>query len=100
MLSHAPRPFAPPLRDVATDPLEAPRFTTRLDAPSSLPAAAAADDDLAHAAAEPDAHRDTAAADTAADTAAYTATYAAVIRSCYPGLATISVPGDPATVEA
>ena len=98
MLSHAPRPFAPPLRDVATDPLEAPRFTTRLEAPYLLPAAAAAAD-LAHAAAEPDAHRDP-AADTAADTAAYTAAYAAVIRSCYPGLATISVPGDPATVEA
>ena len=78
MLSHAPRPFAPPLRDVSTDLLEVPRFTTPLDAPYLLPAA------------------DTAAAD--AD--AYTAADAALIRSGYPDLATISVPGDPATVEA
>ena len=55
MLSHAPRPFAPPLRDVATDLLEVPRFTTPLDAPYFLPAA-----DLAAPAAEPDARRDTA----------------------------------------
>ena len=85
MLSHAPRPFAPPLRDVSTDLLEVPRFTPPLDAPYFLPAA------------------DTAPADAAAytaadDDAAYTAAYAALIRSGYPDLATISVPGDPATV--
>ena len=56
MLSHAPRPFAPPLRDVSTDLLEVPRFTTPLDAPYFLPAA----DLAADFAAEPDARRDTA----------------------------------------
>ena len=91
MLSHAPRPFAPPLRDVSTDLLEVPRFTTPLDAPYFLPAA-----DTAAA----DAAAYTAAADDDADTAAYTAADAALIRSGYPDLATISVPGDPATVEA
>ena len=91
MLSHAPRPFAPPLHDVSTDLLEVPRFTPPLDAPYLLPAA-----DTAAA----DAAAYTAAADDDADTAAYTAAHAALIRSGYPDLATISVPGDPATVEA